>query len=129
VVAGRVLAVAVKGEKQVARSLPAPRLDWSPLRASHRAWVCLVQMAMAKYPPAPLSHRAWVCLARMAKAKYRLELLSHRAVPAQVCRADQVKPAPCPLAQRVGSRQQPAGCLLFVQPHALAEEYSSGSRL
>lgn len=108
VVAGRVLAVAVKGEKQVARSLPAPRLDWSSLRASHRAWVCL---------------------ARMAKAKYRLELLSHRAVPAQVCRADQVKPAPCPLAQRVGSRQQPAGCLLFVQPHALAEEYSSGSRL
>ena len=63
VVAGRVLAVAVKGEKQVARSLPAPRLDWSSHRASHRAWVCLVQMAMAKYPPAPLSHRAWVCLA------------------------------------------------------------------
>ncbi|MGH7983440.1 MAG: hypothetical protein ACREFF_09905, partial [Candidatus Udaeobacter sp.] len=121
--AGRVLAVAVKAGKHVARSLPVHRLDWSSLRASHRAWVCHVQMVMAKYPPALLSHRLWVCLARTVKPKYLLELLSHRAVPAQAFLAAQVKPAPCPLAQRVSSRQQPAGCLLFVQPHALAEEY------
>jgi hypothetical protein len=64
----------------------------------------------------------------MAEVKYLLALLSHPAIPAQVCLAGQVKPAPCPLAQRVGSRQEPAGCLLFVLPRAWAEEYSSGSR-
>jgi hypothetical protein len=85
-------------------------------------------MVMAKYPPALLSHQAWVCLARTAKEKYLLALLSHPALPARVFLAGQVKPAPSPLAQRVGLRQQPAGCPLFVLPHALAEEYSSGSR-
>ena len=101
---------------------------WEPAQAASSAWhePYPVQMVMAIYQPALLSRRAWVCL--FQTAKYLLELLSHRAVPAPVFLAGQVKPAPSPLPQRVGSRQQPAGCLLFVQPRALAEEYSSGSR-
>jgi hypothetical protein len=70
------------------------------------------------------------CRVQTAKGKYLLELLSRLAARARVYRAGagQVKPALSPLAQRVGSRQQSAGCLLVVQPHVLAEEYSSGSR-
>jgi hypothetical protein len=86
----------------------------------------LLQAALSR-PVARLACRA-PCLVQTAKAKYLLELLSRLAARARVCRAGQVKPAPFPLAQRVGSRQQPAGCLLVVQPHVLAEEYSSGSR-
>ena len=68
------------------------------------------------------------CFVQTAKAKCLLDLLSHRAVRARVCLAAQAKLAPSPLARRVGSRQQLAGCFLVVQPPVLAEEYSSGSR-
>jgi hypothetical protein len=64
----------------------------------------------------------------MAKAHRPLEQLSRLGVLVQVCLAGQVKPVLSPLVQQVGSRQQRMGCRRVVQPHALAEEYFSGSR-
>ena len=116
-----------------------PRLP--PAESSHRVGclvcheACLVQLAelprrvlaALSRPVARLAcHEP--CLVQTAKAKCLLDLLSHPAVRARVCLAAQAKLAPSPLARRVGSRQQLARCLVVVQPHALAEEYSSGSR-
>ena len=106
--AGRVVAVAVKGGKQGVRSLPVPRLGWLSLPVVRR--VCL--SGSAAQPLEALSsirvvHRVCPCRVQMVKAKYLLELLSHRAVRARVSLAGQVKPALFPLAQQVGSHQQP----------------------
>jgi hypothetical protein len=122
-VAGHVRSVAVKDEKPVVQSIPVPRLGWFPV--VHR--VCLLDSAaqLEALLSIRVVHRACLCLVQTVKVRFLPELVVR---PPRVFLAGQVKPAPSPLAQRMNSRQQPPGCLLFVQQHALAEEYSSGSR-
>lgn len=84
--------------------------------------------AMLLLPQAVLRPRACLFLFQRVKARYLLDLLSYLVQHGRVCLADRVALA-AGLRRQPGSHHQPARrCPLIVQPHAWAEEYSSGSR-